>query len=69
MIACPKYRKVQGLHEQRDRLLRMIEDKQREISELKARQRRFNSDREFVESLARQNRCVRPNELLFVFED
>lgn len=69
MVAKPKFEKAQSLSAKRDGLLHLIEDKQREISELKSRQHRFNTDRGFVESLARKNRCVRPNEILFVFQD
>ena len=69
MIAKPRYEMSQGLKERREHLLQMIEEKQREIADLKSRQYRFNSDRGFVESLARKNRCVRPNEILFVFQD
>lgn len=52
-----------------ERIQKCIEDKQREIALIKAKQRRFNTDREFVESLARQNRRVFPGELVFVFDD
>ena len=69
MMAKPRYEQAQHLNEKRDHLLQMIEEKQREIADIKSRQRRFNTDRGFVESLARLNRRVRPNEILFVFQD
>ena len=65
----PRFQQAQRLNEKRDGILHRIEDKKREIADLKSRQQRFNSDRAFVESLARKNRCVRPNEILFVFQD
>ena len=69
MTAYPKYRQANDLNAEKDRILRKIEDKTREIAEIRARQRRFNTDREFVETLARQNRRVFPGELVFVFDD
>ena len=69
MAAYPKYRQAQGLNAEKERILHRIEEKTREIAEIRARQRRFNTDREFVESLARQNRRVFPGELVFVFDD
>lgn len=68
-ITYPKYRQAAGLTEEKERILRRIEEKEREISEIKAKQQRFQSDREFVETLARKNRRVFPGELVFVFED
>lgn len=65
----PMFVRAQELNAKRDHIQRLIEDKKREISELKARQQRFNMDRAFVESLARKDRRVRPNEVLFVFQD
>jgi cell division protein FtsB len=46
-----------------------IEAKQRQIAKLSENQRRFRSDPDFVESIARQNRRVFPGELVFIFED
>ena len=69
MTAYPKYRQANDLNDRKEGLLRRIEEKTREIQELKDRQRRFNTDREFVMSLARQNRRVFPGELVFVFDD
>lgn len=69
LAAEPKWNKKKGLGEEMERIQKCIEDKQREIALIKAKQRRFNTDREFVESLARQNRRVFPGELVFVFDD
>lgn len=69
MLSYPKYRQVQGLSRERDQIRRRIAEKSREIAEIKDRQRRFTTDREFVESLARENRRVFPNELVFVFNN
>ena len=69
MVSYPKYRHARGLAEERARIQRKIDDKLREITELKAMQQRFNTDREFVETLARRNRLVFPGELVFVFDD
>lgn len=69
MITYPKYHQALGLEKERARLMRQIEDKKMEIASVRERQRRFNTDREFVETLARQNRRVYPGEIVFVFED
>lgn len=68
-VSLPKHRQAAGLRAERERILRRIEEKKREIEEIKSKQQRFNSDREFVETLARQNRRVFPGELVFVFDD
>jgi ABC-type amino acid transport substrate-binding protein len=49
--------------------LKQIEEKKAEIAAIREKQRRFNSDREFVEALARQNRRVYPGELVFIFDE
>ena len=69
MITYPKYHQALGLEKERARILQLIEDKKVEIASIRERQRRFNTDREFVEMLARQNRRVYPDEIVFVFED
>lgn len=69
MVSYPKYRQASGLASERERILRRIDEKNREIAEIRAKQRRFNTDREFVETLARRNRRVFPGELVFIFDD
>ena len=69
MISYPKYRQAQGLRAERARIERQIAEKQAEIAAIREKQRRFNTDREFVESLARQNRRVYPGELVFIFDE
>ena len=69
VLSYPKYRQAQGLCRERDQIRRRIEEKSREIAAIRDRQRRFTTDREFVESLARENRRVFPNEIVFVFEN
>ncbi len=69
LASYPKYRHAQDLRAERDRILQRIEEKQREIAELRNQQRRFNTDREFVETLARRNRRVFPGELVFIFDN
>ena len=46
-----------------------IDLKKKEIAEVKDRQLRFRTDREFVEVLARENRRAFPGELVFVFDN
>ena len=69
VLSYPKYRQQQGLSAEKERILRRIEDKKAEIADFKEKQRRFNTDREFVENLARRNRRVYPGELVFIFDD
>ena len=67
-ILPPKISQLRRLELQRNELMRKIEHKNHEIETLKTKQQRFSSDPEFVEHIARQNKRVRPNELVFVFD-
>ncbi len=68
-ISYPKYRRAQDLRAEHARILKQIDEKKAEIAAIREKQRRFNTDREFVESLARQNRRVYPGELVFIFDE
>ena len=68
-VAYPTYRRGQSLRRQEVELKELIELKKREIAKLEENQRRFRSDPDFVEAIARQNRRVFPGELVFIFED
>ena len=46
-----------------------LEEKKKEIARLVENQRRFRTDPDFVEAIARRNRRVFPGELVFIFED
>ena len=65
----PTYLRGKSLKRQDAELTRRIEEKKREIEKLKEFQRRFASDRDFVEQIARRNGRVYPGELVFKFED
>ena len=65
----PTYRNRQGLRAREAELCERIERKSKEISALREKQRRFQTDREFIESIARQNNKVYPGELVFIFDD
>ena len=65
----PRYKRLQGLSQEKARYLQLIEEKKSEIAELKEQQRRFSVDRGFVEKLARRNHRVYPGELVFIFDD
>lgn len=69
ILTMPKVRRARGLCAERDQIRQRIEEKSREIAQYRDKQCRFTTDREFVESLARENRCIFPNELVFVFDD
>ena len=68
-VAYPQWRQREALKRQDAELRRQIEAKNREISQLKKNQRRFQTDPDFVEAIARKNRRVFPGELVFIFED
>lgn len=67
-ILPPKIQNVQNLEMQRNEMKRKIAYKEKEIETLKLRQQRFSTDPEFVELIARQNKRIRANELIFVVE-
>ena len=68
-MAYPSYSNGQKLKLQEAELKAKIEEKKAEIAKLQECQRRFRTDPEFVETIARQNRRVFPGELVFIFED
>lgn len=68
VMAYPSYRRRSALKEQRMELESRINAKKAEIAKLKDNQRRFRTDPDFVEAIARQNRRVFPGELVFIFE-
>jgi len=68
-LAYPTWRRGQSLKRQEAELRVLIEKKKREIAQLAENQRRFKTDPEFVEMIARQNKRVFPGELVFIFED
>ena len=65
----PTYTRGQSLRRQAAELDAKIAAKQREIDRLVDNRRRFRSDRDFVEHIARQNGRVFPGELVFIYED
>lgn len=67
-ILPPKIQNMKSLEAQRNEIKRKIAYKEKEIETLKLRQQRFSADPEFVELIARQNKRIRANELIFVTE-
>ena len=65
----PTYLRGQSLKRQDAELTRHIEEKKREIARLIDFQKRFKTDPDLVERIARQNGRVYPGELVFIFED
>ena len=64
----PNYRRAESLKRQNAELQEQIDRKKREIATLLENQRRFRTDPDFVEMIARQNHRVFPGELVFTFE-
>lgn len=69
VTAWPAYLRRRMLHTREAELERCIEEKKREIAVLVESQRRFKTDPDFVETIARQNHRVFPGELVFIFEN
>lgn len=67
-ILPPKIQTMKSLEAQRNEIKRKIAYKEKEIETFKLRQQRFSTDPEFVELIARQNKRIRANELIFVTE-
>ena len=65
----PTYRRGKNLKLQEVELRRQIEAQKKEIERLRENQRRFRTDPDFVEIIARQNSRVYPGELVYIFED
>lgn len=65
----PTYLRGQALKRQDAELTRRIAEKKREIAKLIDYQKRFNTDSDLVERLARENGRVYPGELVFIFEN
>lgn len=68
VLMYPNYRRGESLKRQNAELQEKIDMKKREIEMLKDYQRRFQTDSDFVEMIARENHRVFPGELVFTFE-
>ena len=68
MMMYPDYLRREKLKRTNTELQERIDRKKREIAELVENQRRFKTDADFVEKIARQNHRVLPGELVFIFE-
>lgn len=68
MKAWPAWKQYRMLQSQIAEREEKIADLTRATAEFNDKQRRFQSDTEFVESIARQNNRVYPGELVFLFE-
>ncbi len=64
----PDYRRSESLKRRNAELQEEIDRRKRAISQLVENQRRFKTDADFVEKIARQNHRVFPGELVFIFE-
>ena len=64
----PDYRRSESLKRQNAELQEQIDRRTREIAQLVENQRRFKTDADFVERIARQNHRVFPGELVFIFD-
>lgn len=69
VLMYPNYRRSELLRQNIDELQAEIDAKKREIAKLKDNQRRFRTDPDFVEMIARQNHRMFSGELVFIFND
>ena len=69
MMMYPDYRRSESLKRQNAELQEQIDRRKREIEQLIENQRRFKTDADFVERIARQNHRVFPGELVFQFDN
>lgn len=67
--ASPRYSQYRALKARVAEIQAKTDETIRKTAELQENQRRFQTDREFVESIARKDRRVYPGELVFVFQD
>ena len=65
----PDYRRSESLKRQNAGLQAQIDSRKKEIAKLMENQRRFRTDADFVEKIARQNHRVFPGELVFIFKN
>jgi len=68
VLMYPDYRRSESLKRQNAELQEKIDRKKAEIATLMENQRRFRTDADFVEMIARQNHRVFPGELVFIYE-
>ena len=68
VLMYPDYQRSESLKRTNAELQEKIDQKKREIATLIENQRRFRTDPDFVEMIARQNHRIFPGELVFVFE-
>ena len=67
--ASPRYSQYRALKAKVAAIEAKASETARKTAELVEKQRRFQTDREFVESIARQNHRVYPGELVFLFPE
>ena len=65
----PTYMRSRALSRQQADLSARIEEKKLRIAELQELQRRFQTDSDLVEAIARRNGRIFPGELVFIFDD
>ncbi len=69
LLVWPNYQRGRALRIQNAELAAQIDQKRIEISGLVENQKRFKTDSDFLEQIARQNHRVYPGELVFIFEE
>lgn len=65
----PEVRRKSVLESNRDHLAASIHEMKKDICELRAMQRDFHSDHEFIEYILHKKNHVWKNETIFIFED
>ncbi len=68
LFLLPKVHELQSREMRCKELQSRIDAKQKEIKDIRVRQQRLQTDPSFVEQVARQNRRIRPNEIVFLYD-
>ncbi|NLL83692.1 MAG: hypothetical protein GX230_05550 [Lentisphaerae bacterium] len=68
LILAPRIRELRDRDMHSKQLMSKIDSKQQEIKEIRAKQQRLHADPSFVERVARENRRIRPSEVVFTYE-
>ncbi len=65
----PAYQDLEIMRKQQVKFDTILQEKEIELQKLKKNARRFETSAEFVEQLARQNKRVQKDEVIFVFDE
>ncbi len=68
-LLSPKWQRHRNLVAQRSQREERNINQEKKLKELRRKRARFQEDPELVEQIARENRLIRPGEIVFIFDD